>query len=276
MMTSFPYVSYLRVFEPLDAFSDDEQLLIMEQRSRDRRITEELDRGESLRRITRTVSDPFPHDSEDLVRVLHYPSPEGLTTPYYCPNQLAVRSTLAAESISHSLHNPLLGLLLPEAARDAQQQRLDPDTFADSLAKLHTRSSTWGIPFGWFVLFREDDHAEVIEGRHGVETVRLSAPLMQCIDRARYAAASLAVAAPGLDLLDELTEITEWMETFTLTGMLELDYGRVADMVYPDDSPSDVQAGIESLAEGDMTGAAAAYRRLATRWIKIRQLARAS
>ena len=45
----------------------------------------------------------------------------------------------------------------------------------------------------------------MIEGRHGVETVRLSAPLMQCIDRARYAAASLAVAAPGLDLLDELT-----------------------------------------------------------------------
>jgi hypothetical protein len=275
-MASFPYVSYLRVFEPLDAFADEQQVLIMDQRNRDRNDTEELDRGLSLGRITRTVSDPFPHSSDDLVRVLHYPSPEGLTTPYYCPNQLAVRSTLAAESISHSLHNPLLGLLLPEAARDAQQQRLDPDSFADSLAKLHTRSSTWGIPFGWFVLFREDDHTEVVEGKHGIETVRVSAPLSQCIDRARYAAASLAVAAPGLDLLDELTEISEWMQTFTLTGMLELDYGRVADLVYPDESPGDVQAGIESLAEGDMTAAAAAYRRLATRWIKIRQLARAS
>jgi hypothetical protein len=50
----------------------------------------------------------------------------------------------------------------------------------------------------------------------------------------------------------------------------------VADKVYPDDSPMDIRLGIECLAEGDMTGAAAAYRRLASRWIPIRQLARAS
>ena len=66
------------------------------------------------------------------------------------------------------------------------------------------------------------------------------------------------------------------MEVFSPAAVLELDYGPVADLVYPDDSPSDVRLGIESLADGDMTGAAAAYRRLASRWIPIRQLARAS
>jgi hypothetical protein len=106
--------------------------------------------------------------------------------------------------------------------------------------------------------------------------VRLAAPIAQCIDRSRYAAASLAIAAPGLDLLEELTEITEWLETFSLAAIVELDYGEVAHLVFPDDSPGDVRAGIECLVEGDMTGAAAAYRRLAARWIKIRQLARAS
>ncbi|TJY70169.1 hypothetical protein E4J89_08375 [Arthrobacter sp. CAU 1506] len=272
----FPYVSYLRVFEPLDVFDDEQQLLIMSQRGRGRDVTENLDRGDSLRRITRTVSDPFPHSSEDLIRVLHYPTSDGITAPRYCPNQLAVRSTLAAESLSSSLRDPLLGLLVPEAARDAQQSRLDPDNFVESLAKLHTRSSTWGIPFGWFVLFREDDHTERVETDHTLQTVRLAAPVPQCIDRARYAAASLAVAAPGLDLLEELTELIEWLETFTADAIVELDYGRVAELVYPDESPSDVHAGIESLADGDMTGAAAAYRRLAGRWIKIRQLARAS
>ena len=49
----FPYVSYLRVFEPLDVFDDDQQLLIMSQRGRGRDVTENLDRGDSLRRITR-------------------------------------------------------------------------------------------------------------------------------------------------------------------------------------------------------------------------------
>jgi hypothetical protein len=79
-----------------------------------------------------------------------------------------------------------------------------------------------------------------------------------------------------MNLLDELTTLTEWLEEFHPDSMVELDYGSVADRVFPDESPTDVLLGIECLAEGDMTGAAAAYRRLASRWIPIRQLARAS
>lgn len=273
---AFPYVSYLRVFEPLHAFDDASQLAFGRQRQRSRDETEALDRRAAVRRLTRTVSDPFPHREEELVRVLHYPTAEGITTAYYCPNQLAVRTTLAAESLAGSLKSRLLDVLLPEAARQAQAARLDPDGFAASLSKLHTRSATWGIPFGWFLLVSDDDHSEVVEDEGGIRTVRLSAPLVQAKERARFAAASLAVHAPGLDLLDELTELGEWLEVFHPDSVVELDYGRVADIVYPDESPSDVRMGIESLAEGDMTGAAAAYRRLASRWIRIRQLARAS
>jgi hypothetical protein len=273
---SFPFVSYLRVYEPLDSFSEAQQLIILAQRGRDRRDTERLERTESVQRITRPVSDPFPHHGEDLVRVIHYPAASGITTPYYCPNQLVVRTTLAAESLQQSIRGPLLDVLLPDAAQTAHQERIDPDAFADSLSKLHTRSATWGVPFGWFVLLQEEDHTEVIEEEGRVRTVRITAPVQQCIERAKYAVASLAIAAPELDLLDELTELAEWLETFSPESIVELDYGRVADTVHPDDSPSDVRVGIECLAEGDMTGAAAAYRRLASRWIPIRQLARAS
>ncbi|MBD8042254.1 hypothetical protein H9638_00345 [Arthrobacter sp. Sa2BUA2] len=273
---TFPYVSYLRVYEPLDAFDDDQQLRILDQRSRARHETEVLERSDAVRRLVRAVSDPFPHNSTDLVRVLHHPRPDGTTTRLYCPNQLAVRTSLAAESLGETVNGPLVNVLLPEVAREAHAARIDPDAFADSLAKLHTRSATWGVPFGWFVLIHEDDQAEVIEDDGRVLTVRLSAPIQQCIERARHAAAALALAAPELDLLDELTDLVAWLDVFSPDAVLELDYGPVAELVYPDDSPSDVRLGIESLAEGDMTGAAAAYRRLAGRWIPIRQLARAS
>jgi hypothetical protein len=272
----FPYISFLRVYEPLDAFDDAQQLAILEQRSRGRRITEQLDHEQSLRRVTRTVSDPFPHHEPDLVRVLHFPGSSGSTSPYYCPNQLAVRTTLAAESLDSTLRGPLVDVLVPEAAREAQQARLDPDTFADSVAKLHTRSATWGVPFAWFVLIHEDDLTEVIEDNGRVSTVRVSARVHECIDRARRAIAQLAVGAPELDLLEELADITQWLELFRRDAVVEIDYGSVADRVFPDESPLDVRLGIESLAEADMTGAAASYRRLASRWIPIRQLARAS
>ena len=38
----------------------------------------------------------------------------------------------------------------------------------------------------------------------------------------------------------------------------------------------DLRLGIESLSESDMTGAAASYRRLSSRWLAVRQLARAN
>ena len=273
---TFPFVSYLRVYEPLDAFDDAAQLAIMEQRARGRHETEILERTDAVRRLVRAVSDPFPHNATDLVRVLHFPAEAGITNRLYCPNQLAVRASLAAESLGESIRGPLVDVLVPEVAREAHAARLDPDSFADSLAKLHTRSATWGVPFGWFVLLHEDDHTEVVEDDGRVQTVRLSAPVPQAIERARAASAALALAAPELDLLDELAALTEWLEVFDPEAVVELDYGPVADLVFPDDSPSDVRLGIESLAEGDMGGAAAAYRRLASRWIPIRQLARAS
>lgn len=272
----FPYVSYLRVYEPLDSFSDAQQLAILEQRSRERDLTDTIEHEQSLRRVMRSVSDPFPHHEPDLVRVTHFPSLNGTTAPFYCPNQLAARTTLAAESLDQSLRGPLIDVLVPEVAREAHQARLDLDTFTDSVAKLHTRSATWGVPFAWFALIHEDDLTEVVEDDGRVTTVRITARIGDCIDRGRRSVAQLAIGAPEMDLLDELTEIVEWLEIFRRDAVVEVDYGPVADRVFPDDSPMDVRLGIESLAEADMTGAAASYRRLASRWIPIRQLARAS
>ncbi len=72
----------------------------------------------------------------------------------------------------------------------------------------------------------------------------------EALERVRYAVAHLALAAPDLDMLEDLTQLTEWLELFHPESVVELDYGAVADKVYPDDSPMDVRLGIECLAEG--------------------------
>ncbi len=272
----FPYISSLRVFEPLEAFSDDDQLAFTEQRYRRRADVDAAEAKSALNRISRLVADPFPHTSTNDVRVLHYPSTNGVTSTFYCPSQLSVRSTLAAETLIENMKGPLANVLLPEAAREAHQNRLDPDELADSIDKVHTRAATWGVPFSWFTLIHEDDLSEVIEEHGKVVTVRVAAPLGQAVERAAQASNHLVAAAPELDLLADLTELSTWMENFHDNSIIELDYGAVADLVFPDESPYDVRQGIEALSEGDMTGAAAAYRRLASRWIPVRQLGRAS
>ncbi|CAN7376400.1 hypothetical protein LJR013_002282 [Pseudarthrobacter oxydans] len=286
-----PFSSTLRVYEPLGAFPEEQRQAIQEAgaRAASRAAVENAELLASLGRITRSGGDPFPTGRTDLVRVTTAPAPvagsdsepsaDGAGAEpvlLYCPSQLVLRAGLAANALMEGIHGPLAELLIPEEQRDKHQERIDQVKARDGSTRVHTRASTWGIPFSWFSLFMESDHKDVVESGGRIVTVRVWAPITEALERARYAVANLALAAPDLDMLDDLAQLTEWLEMFHVDSMVELDYGAVADKVYPDESPMDIRLGIECLAEGDMTGAAAAYRRLASRWIPIRQLARAS
>ena len=295
-----PFSSSLRIYEPLEAFPPEQQRQLVADSSkiRSRAAVENAELQASLGRITRTGGDPFPTGRTDLVRMTRVPggrhtAAEGATDAptgasaqdkdahdagrlLYCPSQLVIRAGLAANALMDGVHSPLADLLIPVSQRDKHQARIDRINAGEEAKRVHTRASTWGIPFSWFSLFAESDRKDVVESDGRILTVRVWTPLTDALDRARFAVAHLALAAPDLDMLDDLTQLTEWLELFHVQSMVELDYGAVADKVYPDESPMDVRLGIECLAEGDMTGAAAAYRRLASRWIPIRQLARAS
>lgn len=282
-----PFSSTLRIYEPLDAFPEDQRVALKASgaRTSSRAAVENAELLASLGRITRPGGDPFPTGRTDLVRILPIPKApdagaeeedDSSVTLLYCPSQLVLRAGLAANALMEGIHGPLAELLIAEDQRDRHQERIDLVKARDGVGRVHTRASTWGIPFSWFSLFQESDQKEVVESGGRIVTVRVRTKIGDALERVRYAVANLALAAPDLDMLDDLTQLTEWLELFHSGSYVELDYGAVADKVYPDDSPMDVRLGIECLAEGDMTGAAAAYRRLASRWIPIRQLARAS
>ncbi|MBT2585056.1 hypothetical protein [Arthrobacter sp. ISL-95] len=283
-----PFSSSLRVYEPLEAFPPEQQRQLAAEgtKSGSRAAVENAELQASLGRITRSGGDPFPTGHTDLVRMTRVPTGRHAAPQdtedhdagrvLYCPSQLVIRAGLAANALMDGVHSPLADLLIPVSQRDKHQARIDRINAGDAAKRVHTRASTWGIPFSWFSLFSESDRKDVVEAEGRILTVRVWTPLTEALDRARFAVAHLALAAPDLDMLDDLTQLTEWLELFHVQSMVELDYGAVADKVYPDESPMDVRLGIECLAEGDMTGAAAAYRRLASRWIPIRQLARAS
>ncbi|WP_415853551.1 hypothetical protein [Sinomonas sp. G460-2] len=268
-----PLSSHLRVYEPLDAFSshERERLKAGLQSKGGREALDTAESDAALDRIINTTGDPFPGDKAEFTRALTVNG-----TTLYCPSQLVLRSGLAAESVISTAPRMLAELMLPEEARERHQRRVDKIAAETASPRINTRESLWGIPFSWFVLFQESDPTEIVEAGDHLRTVRIVAPWSKAISRARFAVANLALAAPDMSMLDELTALTEWLEEFNPESAVELDYGRVADRVYPDESCLDVKLGIECLAEGDMTGAAAAYRRLASRWIPIRQLARAS
>lgn len=295
------YQSELRVYQPLAAFPDAVQAQYQRARSRSRAQTEAEAGQRARRRLLRDVTDPFPH-GQDLVRVLRVPAPGNDAGPgtggggptgvggaaetsdapaseFFCPDELALRCELAAEQLTDSLRPQIFERLVPQAARQANAERLaERLEFMDSeeLHQVHTRTAVWGVPAGWFALVQKQDRVSVLGDPAAPDTVRITVPLGLALERARRAAVVLSLHAPDMDLLHDLTLLVSWLESFHPDSMVELDYGGLAKLVWPDDSPFDVRTAIEALEEGDAETAAVANQRMVRRWLPVRQLGRAS
>ena len=282
----------LRVYEPLAAFPDDVQAGFQRARHLSRAQAEETARRRSRSRLVRDVTDPFPHQ-DDLVRVLKVPAvdadgqPGAGVSEFYCPEELGLRAELAAVQLEGSMRADTFSLAVPEAARQANLERLAAraersgmfdQVDQDEQLQVRTRTAVWGVPAGWFTLFGREDSVEVEKGTADGEVVgaRMTTSLTAALERGRRAAVVLSLHAPDLDLLDDVTSLVAWLQSFHPDAHVELDYGRLAALVWPDDSVFDVQTAIDSLEEGDMSTAVLANHRMVRRWLAVRQLGRAS
>jgi hypothetical protein len=303
------YQSELRVYQPLAAFPDAVQAGFLRARHLTRAAAEEEASRRAWRRLLRDVTDPFPHGS-DLVRVLRVPVPTGTgrqgpagdpadgpgkdpvdraggrdaapVSEYFCPDEMALRCELAAEQLAESMRPQTFNLVVPEAARRANLERLAEHLEEDGpeeLRHVHTRTAVWGVPASWFALIHEEDPTELEYAPGGagvVRTARVTVALTLALERARRAAVVLSLHAPDMDLLTDLTILVSWLESFHPDSMVELDYGGLARLVWPDDSPFDVRTALEALEDGEQEAAVVANHRMVRRWLPVRQLGRAS
>lgn len=268
-----PFLSTLRVYLPREAYTDSEfSYLAAKLDPQQNAVSVDVaELADSLRRVGGSSAHLLPTAAGDRVRVLQLA--EGDPT-LYAPNQVVARSIAGAAELLTGSMEELATLILPEEKWAADLEAATGSALLE--LPLQTRTSSWGVPFSWFILIYADDRMEVVESNGRVLTVRIQVPLSVAADRAERMLLLLANMAPDLDLFTELQDLSSWLAGFDGEGMVELDYGSVAQRVHPDDSPADVHMGLQCLAEGDLTGAAAAYQRLARRWMPIRQLANAS
>lgn len=268
-----PFVSSLRVYLPCEAYTHAEFAYIEGLLAPEQTGTS-VDTGEladSLRRVSRPVPKPLPTPDGDRVRVLTMDAGE---PTLYAPNQIVARSIASATELLSGNMRQLASLILPQEEWTRQLENASKARHLE--LPLQTRTSTWGVPFSWFILVYANDRMEVVEANGRVLTVRIQVPAATALGRVERTLGMLAAMAPELDLFEELQDLGHWLAGFNDAGVVELDYGPVAQRVHPDDSPADVHMGLQCLAEGDLTGAAAAYRRLANRWMPVRQLARSN
>jgi hypothetical protein len=267
-----PYASYLRVYEPLDALPDDIRSGVSQLAGRRSGATLQSEQELAL---SMAVGPPgsVPDDIAVDAYVVRRDGRD-----YFCPVDLSLRSWLSLTSLVESMGDAAITAILPQAGQTLAGEEFLRWRQENPTAVPHIRQTTWGVPRTWFVRVVEDERETYDAGRF--RSVRYRSRIIDA--RRRMAAANrlLRSAIDDIDLLDEITALSDWLDSFDTESWVELDYAGVArflgDQLAADQSARDIHRALDALRREDYAAAGQSYRTFEERWRAVNAYERAN
>jgi hypothetical protein len=294
-----PYAAYLRVYEPLSAFSEADRerwAAYASSPDRPRRAHAlEAEQAEALGRLIALppVAAPACETEHAYVRWA-----DGVT--YICPWQTRLRSWLALTRLRATSAPLLAAAFAPGEVARASRDFARWQGRVSSL-RVFVQACTWSVPAVWFAPFAPEERWLVLgpaaepEGRgpataSATRTLIYATAMPQARRRVTHALAAVRRAqAAGLTgqpdsseptsapAYSELVEIGRWLEEFHPHSLVELDYGGLVHLLNDaalraDHSVAEVSAAIRALDDDEAELAAAMYQRLHSRWQALEAL----
>ncbi len=306
-----PYAAYLRVYEPLSAFSDAEGRYWAQyaaSAARPRRASSlDAEQAEALGRLIAipAIAAPRRESGHAYVRWA-----DGVT--YICPWQTRLRSWLELARL-RSTARPLMAAAFTAGQADEALRDFACWQGQASSLRVFIQSCTWSVPPGWFVPFAPEERWLVLDGAgdgsHGPATAAAARTLLYATAmsqaRRRVARALNALRRTSGDALTsppgaagggghagepggrdglgpwqatvEIAQIGRWLEEFHPHSVVELDYGGLVhllddDSLRADQSAAEVSASISATREGQQDLASVLYQRLRSRWQALESL----
>ncbi len=275
-----PFSAYLRVYEPLSAFSQQYQ----------RRWKEYAAQGlapdtlEGPARQRRQVLDAL---GAGWTRLPEFPDEAYLLEDeegelLVCPWDLRVQVALAALAARAGVPDSIADLFVPgalaTAAAKVEAEWRRPDRVLEhGMPKLHEHSSSWTIPLRWFAFV--DASERELSLRPGRRYLRYRTSMSQARRRAHRALNLLRRTMGETPITAAVEAGARWLEEFHPRSVVELDYGGLVqvmsdDALLGDDSPAQIAASLAALARGDAETASSIYEKLVERWRAVQLLER--
>lgn len=271
-----PYVAALRVYEPLETFSDSQRSLWSAIHSFSDKRSNSV-QEEKLSALHRLISLKSPAGQQDGVHLLEF---DGKF--FAAPWTTAMRCWAALNEFKSSIPGPVSKLFLPTEL----EEELSFEVSESNSRVPHILTQNWMIPPRWFSLYSPE------EGLIGTAPEKFFVVYRTRLEFAKKRAirAQRAVRrafGPG-PVEEELVDLLNWLNVFDTNSIVELDYGGLASIldkclsssgeggISGDTSVEDVQESIEGLLRGDPSMAGSGYERLVNRWKKVSELERAT
>ncbi|CAM5369729.1 putative protein OS=Streptomyces tendae OX=1932 GN=GUR47_22035 PE=4 SV=1 [Streptomyces tendae] len=185
-----PYAAYLRVYEPLAAFPDEE-------RDHWNRYARRPDRPSYQDELRRSLADLLPtppvavpvHESADAFVA----EVDGVVC--VCPWRTRLRGWQALDDLAEDFPEPVLDALIPPVVRRQSAQDYERWLERNPDARPWIRTATWQVPINWFVLVSDarsgSTTGATASGRRRL-VLRYRTPMVQARRRVALGAAGAA------------------------------------------------------------------------------------
>lgn len=262
-MIPTPYVASLRIFEPLKSFSPS-------QRERWRRdAIPALRHDEQVLALHRVLTPERANGQPDGAYFVEIDG-EVFVSPWTTTS----RCLAALEDFKSSIPEQLVPLFVPHGTDEGLRGALSANE--DLTDPPHILTETWVVPPRWFALFTveermrgRDENGPWVRMRTSMESARRQAEIaLQTV---------ISAFGPG-QVVNELEELADWLESFDEGSIIECDYGGLAgyleqsikahggSSIEEDTSLEDVRSSLAGLASGDQIMAGRGYENLVGRW----------
>jgi len=264
-MRPTPYVASLRIYEPITAFSEEDQARWSHISSTIPTSREEQQRA--LRRAIVTEPPALKFDGAHILEIDY--------KKYIAPWSTAARCWSALDDFKSSMPFTISSFFLPEEIENALS--LNSESIEDKVS--HIITATWSIPPRWFSLF---EASERIRGTNddGAYTI-LRTSISNAKQRCLFAHQAVVNAFGNGPIEQEIADLLEWLSIFDANSIVECDYGGLAIYLEKsliesgqpgleaDTSIEDFARSLAGLAAGDGALAGQGYERLVTRWRRV-------
>ena len=260
-----PFLSYLRVYEPVRAFEGPSGDAVRAALARGPLPPEALGARERELCLRATLGS----------RLLPPPATEILITEreagdvLVCPLDTRARAGAAMlgflDSETPFLKAAVLSVPEPAARRSAERAVAE---LGDSAA--HIVSASWTVPLPWFALVDQEDRRV----RRHPRRVWWQVPIGRARGRAARAEEVIRTGVGDSGAANVLAETVAWLARFDRDSVVELDYGGIVHLFDDASLRSDTSAALahdalRALRDGDVEGAQRGYERLRAIWSPV-------